>query len=69
MHTSQRQVFPAITISSFSDYRLLKMPEFTVVLNEYRTFDIYIDGERCYFNLDTDDLKEFAQSFIDSNNA
>jgi hypothetical protein len=44
------------------------MPEFTVVLNEYRTFDIYIDGERCYFNLDTDDLKEFAQSFIDSNN-
>lgn len=43
------------------------MPEFTVVLNDNHTFDIYIDGERCYFSLDTDDLKEFAQSFIDSN--
>ncbi len=44
-----------------------KMGEFTAVLNDDGTFDIFIDGERCYFGFDTQDLKEFAQDFIDSN--
>jgi hypothetical protein len=40
---------------------------FTVVLNGDGTFDILIDGECRYFGFDTQDLKEFAQDFIDSN--
>ena len=40
------------------------MPEFTVVLNDDNTFDIFIVGERCYFGFDTQDLKEFGQDFI-----
>ena len=44
------------------------MSEFTAVLNDDGTFDIFIDGERSYFGFDTQDLKEFAQDFIDPNN-
>jgi hypothetical protein len=44
------------------------MSEFTAVLNDDGTFDIFIDGERCYFGFDSQDLKEFAQDFTESNN-
>ncbi len=43
------------------------VPEFTVVLNEDNLFDIFIDGERCYFDFDSQDLKEFAEDFAESN--
>jgi hypothetical protein len=43
-----------------------KMSEFTAVLNDDGTFDIFLDGERCYFGFDAQDLKEFAQDFIES---
>lgn len=71
--TLPTQVFPAITTTSCSEFHkkvsniFHAMPEFTVVLNDDNTFDIFIDGERCYFGFDTQDLKEFAQDFIDSN--
>lgn len=39
------------------------MPEFTVVLNDHHSFDIFIDGERCYFDFTPDDLKEFSVAF------
>jgi len=42
-------------------------PEFTAVLNEDSLFDIFMDGERCYFDFDSQDLKEFAEDFIESN--
>jgi len=40
--------------------------EFTVVLNEDGTFDVFLDGERCYFGFDAQDLKEFAEDFKES---
>lgn len=43
------------------------MTEFTAVLNEDNLFDIFIDGERCYFDFDSQDLKEFAEDLIESN--
>ena len=45
----------------------LIVTEFTAVLNEDNLFDIFIDGERCYFDFDSQDLKEFADDFIESN--
>ena len=45
----------------------LIVTEFTAVLNEDNLFDIFIDGERCYFDFDSKDLKEFADDFIESN--
>ena len=43
------------------------MMDFTVVLNESATFDIFLDGELSYFGLSPEDIKEFAESFADSN--
>jgi hypothetical protein len=43
------------------------MPEFTAVLNEDLLFDVFIDGERCYFGMGPKDLAEFATAFALSN--
>ena len=44
--------------------------EFTAVLNTddtNATWDIFLDGERVYFGLSTDDLSRFATDLILSN--
>lgn len=43
------------------------MPEFTAVLNESKLFDVFIDGERCYFDMTPNDLAIFATAFLLSN--
>ena len=45
----------------------MKMTEFTAVLTEDNLFNIFIDGECCYFDFDSQDLKDFAEDFIESN--
>ena len=43
------------------------MPDFNVVLNENGTLDIFVNGERYDFDLTPEDLKDFAEYFINSN--
>jgi len=45
----------------------MKMTEFTAVLNEDNLFDIFIDGILCYYGFNSQDLKDFAEDFIESN--
>lgn len=43
------------------------MPEFTVVMQDDGSWDIFLDGERCYFGLSDSDLLTFAKDFKSSN--
>lgn len=45
----------------------MTMPEFTVVLREDGNWDVFIDGERLYFDLNDMGLVDLARDFRDSN--